>query len=220
MDRARWLAGGPLVGFAALFFVLGCDDGTRPMLMDDPDAGTSTADDGGTPRTGSDAGPAASGSTEPGGACSCDAECAGTGTHPGVCLQGICMTRASAACASAGSSAECPTGSRCWGLEGVDGGICWPDCDAHGCDGACDEDGSCVPSESSTCDASCSAICTDDSGGSCPPNAHPEGDGCVCDEGFVVNEARDGCVPACEGPADFAGDLVCEDGRCVAPPCT
>lgn len=207
MNRALLLSSVALVVLAA------CD--TRPLTTD-PDSGVTLPDSGSDP----DAGSVATGEP-PGAACDCDTECAGTATHPGVCVEGICMQRASAACAAAGSSEECPAGSRCWGYDGVDGGICWPDCDAHACAGTCDTDGSCVPDDASTCNASCAEICSDGTMmGTCPPNSHVEGDGCVCDEGFTVNEARDACVPACSTDADCTGGDVCVSGRCEAPPCT
>ncbi|HTM20284.1 MAG TPA: hypothetical protein VL172_07255, partial [Kofleriaceae bacterium] len=91
------------------------------------------------PQTGSpDAHPVEPGGAAPGSACSCDDDCAADGTHPGVCVYGICMTQASGACSAGGSTAECGAGSRCWGLEGADGYICWPDCASHDCSGTCD----------------------------------------------------------------------------------
>jgi hypothetical protein len=80
----------------------------------------------------------------PGSECSCDSDCAADAGHAGVCVFGVCMTRASAACATAGSTAECGAGSRCWNLTGFEGSLCWPDCAAHACAGACDGDGSCA----------------------------------------------------------------------------
>lgn len=176
-----------------------------------PDGGASS--DASTPPTAS----------PPGSACGCDSECAGTATHPGLCVEGICMHRASAECASAGSSEECPSGSRCWGLTGVAGGICWPDCSAVTCAGTCDADGSCVADASASCNASCSEVCTGDTPpppGDCPPNSHVSGDSCACDDGFTVNADRTACVPACTVPEDCTGGDVCTDGRCQAPPCT
>lgn len=212
MNRAPWL-------LATLMLAVGCD--SDPSATVDPDSGMPAAPiDGASPAT--DGGPAAT-DRAPGQSCSCDDECAGTTANPGVCLQGICMQRATGDCAEAGSSGECPAGARCWGLDGVPGGICWPDCDAHSCDGSCDADGSCVPTESSSCDASCSAICSDGGGGDgCPPNSslNAAGDGCVCDEGYTVSEDMTACVPACAEPTDCADGLVCEDGRCEEPPCT
>ncbi len=97
----------------------------------------------------------------PGANCTCDADCAGEPGHPGACVYGVCMTRASAACAFGGSQAECPDGSRCWNLSGQDvGPLCWPDCDAHTCSGTCDADDSCIPSSAQDCLASCSAACS------------------------------------------------------------
>ncbi|MBX3250572.1 MAG: hypothetical protein KF901_25570 [Myxococcales bacterium] len=72
----------------------------------EPDDGP-LSPDGGPDDVRPDAGPATG--RAPGSACDCDAECAGTTTHPGLCVQGVCMTRATSACAEAGSSSECPT---------------------------------------------------------------------------------------------------------------
>ena len=55
---------------------------------------------------------------EPGSACNCDSECAGSEQTPGLCFQGICMTRSSRRCSEAGSRVECQEGLRCWGAEG------------------------------------------------------------------------------------------------------
>jgi len=228
----------------ALLLVVGCNaTGTGPAPGDSDAGGTVSFMDGGaTPPPGTDAGPgpvvppgtdagamvppmgtdagppAPPGSLAPGAACNCDAECEGTADNPGVCVQGVCMTRSNGACASAGSTTECPAGSRCWGLEGVTGGLCWPDCDSFSCAGACDGDGSCAPSEATTCDASCAEICTDDGGGGddgCPPNSSRMGDGCFCDPGFVVSEDMTMCVAECTTDADCGGGTVCNGGSCV-----
>ncbi|MBI5481974.1 MAG: hypothetical protein HY906_24175 [Deltaproteobacteria bacterium] len=97
----------------------------------------------------------------PGSACQCDGECQAVGTHVGICVFGVCMTRASAACSAAGSTAECGAGSRCWGLQGQTGSICWPDCATYtACAGTCDGDGSCVSTSAMDCDHTCGAYCS------------------------------------------------------------
>ena len=139
---------------------------------------------------------------------------------------GICMTRATGECSAGGSQAECAAGSRCWTLSSADASVCWPDCDSFECAGSCDSDGSCVPTDSNSCDPSCGDFCG--SGGTtppddgCPPNSslNEAGDGCVCDEGFVVNADRTACVAECTSSADCASGLICEDMICVEPPCT
>ena len=100
----------------------------------------------------------------PGSLCSCDSDCMTIHESAGVCIQGICMTRATAPCTEAGSTAQCPDHSRCWGATAHPelGGVCWPDCDFYvDCAGACDDDGSCVPSRATlgSCDRECSAGC-------------------------------------------------------------
>lgn len=48
-----------------------------------------------------------------------------------------------------------------------------------------------------------------------------QGDGCVCDEGFVVNDAGNACVRECTTDPDCGGGgLVCIDNSCRTPPCT
>jgi hypothetical protein len=104
----------------------------------------------------------------PGGACACDADCHGEGPNAGVCVYGVCMTRATGACPSDGAHEGCPAGSRCWPLDGSNlGGLCWPDFTAHACSGTCDSDGSCSPT--GDCDPTCGSACSC-TASSCPPN--------------------------------------------------
>ena len=207
---------------ALMLSVAACgDDDSRPMLLDS-DGGV--LDDGGprpdVPTATPDMPPATAG--DPGSACNCDSDCIGDATHPGLCVGGVCMTRSAGDCATAGSATECAAGSRCWGLQGVEGGICWPDCSAHTCAGTCDSDGSCVASEGMSCDAACGSVCGD--GGNtdnCPPNSHMQGDDCVCDDGFMVNADRTACVGPCMVDIDCGGGgLMCIDSVCRTPPCT
>jgi hypothetical protein len=179
-----------------------------------PDAVTGHADVWAPPGLDASASDAASGPTAPGGACACDAECASVEGHEGVCVRGVCMTIASAGCSAAGSATECPSGARCWGLEGFEGGLCWPDCDAvASCAGVCDGDGSCAPAADATCDASCSRVCAPSE--DCPLHAHAVDGGCACDDGYVVNDAGDGCVAACMAAIECEAGEVCTAGRCV-----
>lgn len=103
--------------------------------------------------------------------CGCDYDCPDVDGHAGVCVFGICMTFAANDCSSAGSSAECAAGSRCWGLGDTGVALCWPDCASHDCAGVCDEDGSCVPGEGDNCDPSCGSFCSDP--GPCDRVANP-----------------------------------------------
>lgn len=148
--------------------------------------------------------------SEPGSVCRCDGDCLGEAGHAGVCVFGICMTRASAACSSSGSTAECPTGSRCWGLTGFDGPICWPDCAAHpGCAGTCDSDGSCVMTSASgtLCAASCASYCR---GEAAPPEPETGGVGAAC-------EGADDCS---EGNCYSNVTTGWVDGYCMIFGCT
>ncbi len=130
----------------------------------------------------------------PGGACSCDADCASEGANAGVCIYGVCMTRAAGACPSGGSTQGCPAGSRCWNLSDTDevGPLCWPDCASHTCSGTCDSDQSCAPAEGGDCDPACGAAC------SCTPTSCPTGEMCV---GGTCVEQMSGGPGAGPGPA-------------------
>jgi len=145
--------------------------------------------------------------------CQCDTDCAGDALNPGVCVFGICMQHANDVCAGAGSSDECGAGSRCWSIDDGAGGslhLCWPDCDAFTCDGACDADGSCVPDANSTCDYTCTDLCAppectvnDD----CGANGICENGACIID----VGQPPPGPVPACPDVVDY----VCTGGEAV-----
>ncbi len=161
----------------ALVLVAGCsDENTLEGFQADPympDAGTARSD--------------AQLEEGPGSECDCDADCPSVEGHAGICVIGICMTRASGECAEAGSSGECAKGSRCWGLEGFEGSICWPDCSTYQCGGTCDDDGSCAPTAASSCEYSCGAVCACGEGdcatgevcvsGQCIPDTTGEGPG-------------------------------------------
>jgi len=170
-----------------------------------------------------DARPSGGGTVAPGSACSCDDDCAAVSGHPGVCVYGICMTRASDACSAAGSSAECGAGSRCWGLQGADGYLCWPDCASYDCDGSCDGDGSCVPTQSSNCDPTCGGYCSCESSDQCG-----DGESCIGNQCVLTPSTGDGPGPGpgptctglpprdCTGGATYCGQLVTFDPRTTA----
>jgi len=129
----------------------------------------------------------------PGGACACDADCPDVDGHAGVCVDGVCMTEASAECSADGSEPECPAGSRCWGIGSGEASLCWPDCASYpGCVGDCDDDGSCIPNDASTatCDEACASYCATD------PVTGPgaPGSSCACDTDCT---AVDGLAGAC-----------------------
>jgi hypothetical protein len=149
----------------------------------------------------------------PGDACGCDADCPAVGSHEGVCVFGVCMTRASETCSAGGSTAECGAGSQCWGLEGVEGSICWPDCASYDCAGQCDGDGSCAPTATNECTYSCSDYCA------CEPDDCQSGESCVsgsCIANVSGNAPGVGPGPTCAnlpqrdctGSAAFCGQLV------------
>ncbi len=131
----------------------------------------------------------------PGDACVCNDDCASVSGHAGVCFFGVCFLESSADCSEPGSTAECPTGSRCW----ID--ICWPDVESYpDCIGEEDEDGSCAPTEGTAaeCDPECTEFCPD-----APPTEGLPGSLCVCDED-------------CSAVEDHAG--VCVFGVCMLEP--
>ncbi len=182
-----------------------------PGLADDDDqavavdaATTTTTTD--APSTSSPDAPTTNGLVAPGGACSCDADCAADGGQPGVCIYGVCMVRAAAACPSGGSQQGCPAGSRCWNLSdsGV-GPLCWPDCAAHTCSGTCDSDGSCAPGQGDDCSPTCGSAC------SCTPTSCPGGQACV--GGSCVEQMSGGPGPGpgptCTLPARDCTGTTC-----------
>ena len=74
---------------AGVLALAGCDASGPTMTTDD--SGAVLIMDGGTPPTGDDADtPPPAGGREPGSACNCDSECAGTAANPGACVLGIC----------------------------------------------------------------------------------------------------------------------------------
>jgi hypothetical protein len=166
----------------------------------------------------------------PGSACSCDADCANTADNRGLCVQGICMTIATSACSAGGSQEECAVGSRCWGIQGVQESLCWPDCDAFDCDGFCDSDGSCVFTAETLCDASCSALCVEPASTTCSA-AEPNGTCDAPNELCVEGECRPACSAAqtnghcASGSSCVAGACQmiatgCPDWRCTGSTCT
>jgi hypothetical protein len=151
-------------------------------MMGMPDAATTPMPDSGSTVNG----------TPPGGACSCDADCQDAGSHEGVCIYGICMTKASGACASGGSTAECDAGSQCWYLSGNSQPLCWPECAKYQCGGMCASDGTCEPTASTDCDPTCGLAC------SCNETSCATGNRCV--NGECVPDVGAGPGPG-PGPA-------------------
>jgi len=187
----------------------------------EPDAGITPPGqaDAAPPTQQPDAGPTTALSA-PGLSCTCDSDCQADGTHAGICVYGVCMTRASGACSAAGSSDECGAGSRCWGLQGADGYICWPDCDSYTCDGTCDSDGSCAPTADMDCGYNCGAYCACEEG-DCPDEQ-------ACVNGVCVASTGDGPGPGpgpdcpdlpprdCTGTDAYCSELVTFDPRTTA----
>lgn len=147
-----------------------------------------------------------SGMTGPGDACSCDADCPTVDGHDGVCIYGVCMTEASAACASGGSTAECPAGSQCWNLTGRTGSLCWPECSTYNCAGTCATDGTCEPNAQTDCDPTC--------GDSCSCTATSCGNGMQCVSGECVPNV--GAGPGA-GPGPTCSSLPVRD--CTTTDC-
>jgi hypothetical protein len=143
-----------------------------------------------------------------GGACDCDSDCAPVDAQPGVCVYGVCMVKASATCSAGGSTAECPSGSVCWGIKGHEGSICWPTCDANSCAGTCDSDGICGPSQDTNCSYSCGSYC------SCEPGDCAAGETCV--GGSCQPDVTLGPGPG-KGPGPTCANLPQRD--CVGSNC-
>ena len=162
--------------------------GDDTMMMPDAPAGTET--DSGTTVNG----------TPPGGTCSCDADCQDVGTHDGVCIYGICMTKASGACAMGGSTAECGPNSQCWYLSGNPQPLCWPECATYMCGGTCASDGTCEPNAQTDCDPTCGAAC------SCTATSCGAGNNCV--NGECVPDVGAGPGP---GPGPTCSTLPTRD---------
>ena len=116
----------------------------------------------------------------PGMECSCDADCASVDGQTGICFSGVCMVEAIPydTCDEDDLSLNCPEGFQCWPLDiGTDyfPHFCWPDCDSYGCDGTCDEDGSCAPLDNAPiCENSCAQRCH-----VCPTGQTLTADGCA-----------------------------------------
>jgi hypothetical protein len=192
----------------------GCDDGDGTDGDADVD-GDGDADVDGDGDADGDSDGDATPIGPPGSTCSCDSDCEEIEGHEGICVFGICMTRASADCSGAGSSAECAAGSRCWGLTGQEGSICWPDCESYECAGTCDADGSCVATEGMGCDSECGSYCgggtvTGGIGGACEDSSECGGSAeCYMGIGWVEGY----CLAfGCSAPGEECGD----GGICVA----
>lgn len=160
-----------------------------------PDAGPGGGGGGGGGGSGN-----GSGAGQPGSACSCDADCAAVDGHDGVCIYGVCMTKASGSCAMGGSTAECPANSQCWNLTGHTGSLCWPECATYQCAGACASDGTCEPTSQTDCDPTCGEAC------SC--TATSCGNGMSCVNGECVPDV--GAGPGA-GPGPTCSSLPARD---------
>lgn len=123
-----------------------------------------SSDDGGgddkpKPDAGSDAD--AAGPKLPGSACTVNAECEGNAAHAGVCLHGVCVTRATAPCPAPASPDGCDPGALCFNSTVVGGnGFCLPKIDAAACSGgAINRHEVCAPIKGKGCDAAAGTFC-------------------------------------------------------------
>lgn len=185
--------------FLFVVFVVACG----PQSADDNGGGGGGGGGGNGTQPDASTGGGADGNTAasaPGGACTCDADCPDVGSHEGVCIYGVCMTKASAACSMGGSTAECPTGSQCWNLTGHEGSLCWPECATYSCAGTCASDGTCEPNAQTDCDPTCGEAC------SCTDTSCGAGNRCV--NGECVPEVGAGPGP---GPGPTCSNLPVRD---------
>ncbi len=124
-----------------------------------------SSDDGGgaqnKPDAGSDTGADALGPQPPGSACTANAGCDGTATHPGVCLHGLCVTRATAPCSAPGAAEACDPGALCFNSTVLGGnGFCLPQIDAAACTGgAINRHEVCAPIKGKSCDPTSGTFC-------------------------------------------------------------
>ena len=112
-------------------------------------------------------------------------------------------------CAEAGSRSECDSRSRCWGAEGLEGSICWPDANAYDCQGDTDGDGSCVPTAEDSCDATCSDFCERSNSGGGDVNRC---DAITCPDGQLCDPSSGRCIETDQNlpagsPPDCARDV-------------
>ena len=146
--------------------------------------------------------------------------------------EGPCAT--DGGCATADAAMPCDDGLVWNGEACVDDPTCVPECGASVCgpDGCGGECGVCELGQS--CEAGACVAGPDD----CPANSHSDGEGCVCDTGFITFAACGRCVPdagggcpanaystadgcAClAGYAPAADGCGCEPDGSVGAPCT
>ena len=169
----------PVIRFLFVLCVVACGPNNQSGGDDTPNPTTDASSSGDTSNVAG---------TPPGGTCTCDADCQDVDNHDGVCIYGVCMTKASANCSAGGSKTECPAGSQCWNLTGHQGSLCWPECATYTCAGTCASDGTCEPNAQTDCDPACGAAC------SCTATSCGAGNKCVNGE----------CVPDV-GPGPGAG---------------
>lgn len=218
---ASWSKFSSIFALATLLATIAACDGTvelhRPIdasVPDGPDViavgpdASGVARDAMTPASDGGAWPVAP--QPPGSRCNCDGECLGDAAHPGVCVYGVCMTRATGPCSSSGSRAECGEGARCWRVRDTTGHVCWPDCASFECAGTCDADGSCVGRGALDCDPACGSFC------GVPPCSpeNPMGPCMGADQTCLAGTCVQVCSPsALDGYCPPGSD--CVDGACT-----
>ena len=199
----------------------GWGDSSNPSGGDDETSSGATNPSGGNESSGSGTPMNPPDTQQPGDLCDCDSECVAMEGHEGICVLGVCMTKPTADCASAGSTTECNSGSRCWSLENS-GSVCFPDCSTFECGGQCDGDDSCMPTDTTSCDYGCGTVCP------CNPGDCAQGEQCI--GGACVPEAMTGNGPGpgpgptcnnlperdCTGSASYCGELITMDPRTTA----
>lgn len=171
-----------------------------------------SSDDGGESKPAHDAGTDSADSSSPkapGSACVSNGECQGSAQHEGVCLHGVCVTRASAACPAPGVPDGCDPGALCYNSSVLGGnGFCLPKIDAAACTGgAIDRHEVCAPVKGRGCDQATGTFCELFT----PPAGEP---GSSCADDTECTSTNASCYDGSSDPSGWLG------GYCLAFGCT
>lgn len=180
-----------------------CLLGVAPACSSDDGGESQPHDDAGT-----DTGSEAAAPKPPGSPCLSNAECLGSEPHPGVCLHGVCVTRATAPCSAPGAADGCDPGALCYESTVLGGnGFCLPQLDAAACSGgAIDRHGVCAPLKGKGCDKAGGTFCELFE----PPAGEP---GAKCGDDSECSSVNASCYDGSSDPSGWIG------GYCLAFGC-